>query len=390
MSKASHNHLRAIYKRSDKPKTILQLLHWVIFEPLLLTRFSQRLEHHEVILLLFRLTPVIIVFSGISFLIGVGLLYLSTFVTTALLPWFEESIREGLATEGQSVFDHYLFLVENSIGLWLGILATGLAIAMHRALLLKQQTHLITLLSGIVTFALLSGIITGFSAVFTQGWQGWLLIFLLASLAIGSQFFPKLFLLGFRFYLYPIYLLQGSFYASLTHNPYLRDGYLWLPIWGLQKRLLRQAFKQPDTGLQFAEFLFNYRPAQSAFAAHMVHASTAGQWRQAGLETELDLLQPPILDNGKMLVPSVTWLSVFRQLQEIRGKLQRPNDAYRLRTIRRTRGLLRKLATLARTEWDTWYQHYAPVLAHWERRLRTLEQGLDEDNTAIASNVSKT
>ncbi len=76
----------------------------------------------------------------------------------------------------------------------------------------------------------------------------------------------------------------------MTNNPYIGDSVIWLPIWGINRKLTTQAQQDPETDLAFVNFLQQYHPLQKQLAMHIAHAATAGNWQHHPLQMEYLLL----------------------------------------------------------------------------------------------------
>ncbi|MEN8220931.1 MAG: hypothetical protein ABFS56_32175 [Pseudomonadota bacterium] len=70
------------------------------------------------------------------------------------------------------------------------------------------------------------------------------------ALTLRSPFF---YLTYFRLWFYPWHFLKSLVSISLTNNPYISDGAIWLPIWGMTRKLTTQAQDDPETGFNFSQ-----------------------------------------------------------------------------------------------------------------------------------------
>jgi len=312
------------FKKPDKPKSALESLKWVIFEPVLLKNFSETLNKKQTILLFLRAYLWIILFSLILYIIGAFTVVILDFPTL-----FPNEYKADFIAQWQNYTDFpsklYFFIsYKNFVGL--RFLAAGLAITLAVSLvyaLITLEGSLRIGSSMSVLFALLFGSITGLES------SGSDLIF---SLAIGLSFglifgsvislpfglgFGLAYSLGFglayglsngltsglslyfayfRFIFYPFHFIKNFLKVDFEHNPYLNDGIIWLPIVGVKSKLTQLAQKEPDTALKFVNFLLEYRPLQRSLAMHITHSATAGRWSQNSLNAD-KLLLPAIAED---------------------------------------------------------------------------------------------
>ena len=252
------------FQMPTEPKNGLDLLRWVIFEPVLFERFK-KMPHYPKNKIFWSLMSVI----SIAFYIVWSTENLNT---VYLLP-LVFGIAVGFA----------FWLID---GLIFGFVV-GFGI-------------------GLI-FALGSGMFFGIIFGFTFGLCG------------GLGFILAFYLTYFRLPFYPFHFIYGLFAHNFEQNPHLKDGSIWLPLFLLNKQLLRLAYAQPEMAIEFAEFLLEYRPLQRKLACQLIHAATAGIWQRAGLEMNADNLRIPIIPEDQAFVkfrPSERWNLALDQLRQ--------------------------------------------------------------------------
>ncbi len=164
----------------------------------------------------------------------------------------------------------------------------------------------------------------------------------------------------------------------MTNNPYIGDGAIWLPIWGMTNQLTASAQQDPKTGLQFVNFLLKYRPLQRQLAMHIAHAATAGTWQHQPLQSQ-HLLPPRRIQETPRLTPSETWLNQIDQLQEQLSAYENEHQiSLKKRQFEHFFEQLQAFEDLTLNESSRWNHYYRPALEQWrttaEQRLAQLAE----------------
>ncbi len=154
--------------------------------------------------------------------------------------------------------------------------------------------------------------------------------------------------------------------VSLTNNPYIGDGAIWLPIWGMTRKLTAKAQQNPETGLALVNFLQEYRPLQTQLAMHIAHAATAGNWQHHPLEKQY-LLPPPLIQETPRLTPSESWLN---QIDKLKGQFVAYTEEHQI-TLKKEQfetfcTQLDKFRALTTYEPYRWHHYYLPALEQWQ------------------------
>ena len=151
---------------------------------------------------------------------------------------------------------------------------------------------------------------------------------LAGGLALGFGFAINWYVFYFRISFYPYHFIKSFFIARLDSNVYLKDAVIWLPIWGLKKKLFQDAYQRPEIAKQFVGFLLEYRPLQRELAMDILHAATAGEWKANVLNA--DYLNSPKIaeEQKKKYQPSNEWLDILEQTKENFQSSETQNQAW--------------------------------------------------------------
>ncbi len=179
--------------------------------------------------------------------------------------------------------------------------------------------------------------------------------------------------------MYPFHLIKSFFTCTLTKNPYISDGIIWLPIWGATRRLTDAAQQDPNTGFQFLWFLQEYRPLQTTLAMYIAHAATAGCWQQDPLNDEM-LTPSPLIEEAKKLHPSQSWLQAlenlknqliaYGQISEITQRQQQFADFVQQ---------LKHFQQLTLDKPYRWHRYYLPAINHWLQEAEKKQEKLAKE-----------
>jgi len=228
------------------------------------------------------------------------------------------------------------------------------------------------------------GLLSITSGTFVRG----LAVGLAGGLAIGIGFFSG-WVVGFL--RLPVYLPQAAvalIRLDLRHNPYLWDVGVRLPIWGARRRLADGAFGDPETGMELAGFLLEYRPLQRGLAAAILHAVHAGRWRLRPLEPDL-LTPPPVPEDQPDHTPSAGWLRELAGLrQDLAAARSQTQISFKRAAYARFSERLDAFRVATPRESSHWSRWYPEALDVWRseaaKSLRALEdQAASQEPIAV-------
>jgi len=316
--------MQSIFIRPTTPHNILQLWHWLIFEPVLLKGFLSTLNNLEILKWFLKgfasLLVIYLLLIMLRFFLVFGVVEMD--LPTIIPALFHPSVVEFWRT-GSDGHAKVLFLFFNDLGYGLAVSLIGSIIAFRSALHLPEGvmagflfglvSSLIIALISCLTFGILGGVIYAFAyglmvgaalgsvagvasilstpleqlsglfmgfmlsvigclAVAKLGIMGGELQGLTDALGFGVGILLGWYALYFGLIFYPFHWISSCFYSRLDCNPYLYDARIWLPISGLKKRLTQQARLEPELAGLFIDFLLNYRPLQHSLAKALSHA----------------------------------------------------------------------------------------------------------------------
>jgi hypothetical protein len=212
------------------------------------------------------------------------------------------------------------------------------------------------------------------------------------GLAGGLAFIIAFYLTWFRVIFYPVHLLPILLEISLKNNPYRGDAVIWLPLPSLRRRLAAAVQANPVEGEAFIVFLLRYRPLQRGLAQHLLHAHAAEAWRQAPLET--DALAPPhlvepwekpptwlnVLETPDKLHPSPTWReAVTGAHAQLAAARSQSSIALKLQEYSRFVESLGDLKRKTLLESPRWNHYYLPTLDTWLAAAEAERAGLQRE-----------
>jgi len=405
------------FHKPTTPKNSLQLLQWLIFEPVLLERYEKTLSKSQTTIMTLNavivnffivIIPLTLVFYAISVVIiaafDLPLLFPPNELTgidanAVFIPQWQTYSTVWEKVYFFISFENYKSLIFLVVGLAVGFafglvrglvgsLAGGLTAGLTGGLAISLAFGLaIALTAGLaisVAFGLAGGLAAG-SAVslafsFAFGLVGLafglavvLVLVLTGGLAVGLEFglayglvFPIFFFLSyFQLWFYPWHFLKSLLRVSLIDNPYINDGMIWLPIWGMTRQLTTEAQHDPKTGLAFVNFLQAYRPRQKQLAMHIAHAATAGNWQHHPLQKQY-LLPPPLIQETPHLTPSEPW---FNQIDKLKNQFIAYEDEHQI-SLKKEQfetfyEQLQTFKDLTLNESYRWHHYYLPALEQW-------------------------
>ena len=182
------------------------------------------------------------------------------------------------------------------------------------------------------------------------------------------------FRLPFWLFYQVLYLVSfGRWYRA-----YVWDQVIWLPIWGLDRGLVRTAYESSDalSRTQFDNLMLEHRPLQRSLIQRRKHAALAGEWRRSPLDPQV-LGAPLLIEGEDRLHPSNAWL---RQLEATRGALMaacaHSNITLQIEAFEEFAEQLEQLREKTQRESPAWTEYYLKALAAWiehaQARLRQL------------------
>jgi hypothetical protein len=203
------------------------------------------------------------------------------------------------------------------------------------------------------------------------------------AISFSISYIACFYIIFFGLYSYPWYVVSTLFRSRLTANPYLNDGVIRLPIWGLTARLTQQARHDPGTGLQFMEFLLEYRPLQRSLAMHIAHAATSGQWQQHLFQSQY-FTAPPSIQKVPRLTPSATWLNSLENTAENlknweQAFANQENISLQKQIFESFVEQLQTFRNVTLLESARWNHYYLPALNDWLKHAQQRLAQLTED-----------
>lgn len=410
------------------PQYSLELLRWMIFEPILLKQYVKDLTRKESLLLFLSCYGWILLFSIILYIFSIFTIILIDIPNRFPTLYGVDFITQWQANA--SFFSKvYLKLIHDNIfdlvfrltaGFIFGLvfhLLFGLAGSLSSSFAIGTAFGLAFGFSGGLDFGLSFGLVVGLAGGLAVGFSGGLatsltedslifgLIFgLLFSLIFGATFtvvFHFLFgltvslavVLGFylayfRLLFYPYHLIKSFFQLSFFSNPYLTDGVIWCPLWRTHSRLTELAQQQPAPAFEFANFLLTYRPLQKTLAIHILHAATAGQWRQHPLELD-KLSEFPA--TGKLLQPSAVWRKKLQTLKrQLYISLNQNHAGLKQEAFEKLIELLENFKAQTLRESSQWHGYYLAAIEVWQTaahdKLKEI-QGIVKLHEPITHNI---
>lgn len=404
------------------PANSLELIKWLIFEPVLLKKYSASLNKKQAVKEFLKAYAWITLFS-------VCLWVLVNLVVTILdMPWLlpdfitgNESSKNSLTTQ-TTWFSSFIvysintapwlikglafwLIIGSAIGFVWGLavglagglagglvsgLAVGFIIVIFDKLALKNVVEIASGFPVGLSYGLAIGLVFGLNVRLTVGLARrlagglvvglifWIIFILSVKLIKESPvggFIIGYLLTYFRiipFYIF--YLVKSRFSNDLLHNPYRRDGFIWLPIWGLDQNLLEQAGQKPGAALDLVNFLIDYRPLQKNLAMKLTHAATAGMWQQHEFSADILKTIPLISKDKPKYQPSPEWLQSLAAVRAelVAAELQ-SSIGYKLEYYRQYLSRVKEFADITRRkESSRWNRSYFTVIEKW------LSQAQDE------------
>lgn len=424
------------FQLPDHPKSALQLLIWLLKEPVLFKNFGDRLKRKQILVWLLRSYGWVCLFTGVLYLLGMCLFaywelpthFPGIFTDSLLGQWkHSHSLLEKLVLLVEFNFSGLAFglAVGLAIGLTLGLavgLAIGLAFGLDFGLAVGLAVGLaFDLVVGLVVgldFGLVGGLALGlaFGLAFGLGvgldfgldfgsdfdLAVGLAVSLAVSLAFGLVvglvvglvgdwvegvgagigfsvgFIPVFYFFYFRLFYYPFHLFSNLLRIDLQHNPHLYNGAIWFPLWGIDRRLCLQSEEDPQTGQQFSEFLLQYRPLQRQLALQIFHHSLAGFWSASPLVLT-EFYVPNIPESETKFCPSAQWHRQHQAVYDTLNTAQKHNHiGLKREAFEEFVNALEKFRQMTLQESDAWKAPYLRAIDRWQEIAAEQRQQLEE------------
>lgn len=369
----------AVFTKPTIPKNSRQLLWWVIFEPLLLEKYSNTLSRKQALWVLVKAYPLVVACCCLLYLLGSAIVV--GLDLSDLFPGQFKTELMGEFSDQHSFLDKYLIFIKKTVlkfisGLALGLtwglawglavgLATGLAAGLSWGLAVGLAWGLAGGLAASLAWGFALGLFLdlhwglgfGLAGGLTWGLTGDLTKGLFLGLAVSLGFYIAYFrLLSYSFY----YFLKMDFY----HTPYLHDGSIRLPIWRAKARLCDLALDDPETAIKFVTFLRTYRPFQSNLADAIFHAAYAGRLRLSPLDPT-PLAKVLVIAN-RLLKPSADW---YQQLEAVKSALvayrQHHNIHLKQQSCQQLINKLNAFKQQSLVENRSWRGYYLTAIEKW-------------------------
>ncbi|WP_133512143.1 AAA family ATPase [Candidatus Thiosymbion oneisti] len=374
------------FQLPPEPRTGRALIRWTLFELPRLLDWSEGLTRGRILVLYLRAVPWILLLATGFYILSLMVLIIWELpldfpaqFQPAVVQIFMDSPGFGERLIGLLSVTGWKFAAMLALGLALGLagslagnLALGLALGLAGGLAGDLAGDLVGDLALGLAVGLamgLAGLALGLAVDLAVGLAVGLALGLalgLASLVGGLAEGPALGIGCFSGWAIgmlrlPFYIPQavvGLIRLDLYHNPYRWDAGVRLPIWGARRRLTEQAFGDPETGRQFAEFLLEYRPLQRRLAAAILHAAHAGRWRLGPLEPER-LTPPSVPADQPAYAPGAGWQRALAGLRQdliaARGQNQISFKRAAYDDFSRKLNAFRDLTLLESSRWNRWY-----------------------------------
>ncbi|UCH93488.1 MAG: ATP-binding protein [Candidatus Aminicenantes bacterium] len=376
-----------------KPRNSLELFKWLIFEPIILRKYSTSLNRPQTIREFLKSYVWIIIISTIIFLLLN--LIIAVFDLPSKFPeQFDKKFLEGWQPQAH-LFSKFIFIsLKKAFGLAVG-LAGGLAVGLAFGLAFGLTFGLAYGLTFGLVFGLAGGLAFGLAGGLTVGLAGGLAFGLAGGIAGGLAFGLAVGLAGglagelagllgaglamgggviigwniFYFRIlpfYPVHFIKSMFCNKLSNNPYRDDGVIWLPIWGLNSKLVQQAKKEPEKAFEFINFLLEYRPLQKTLAMNLTHAATVGTWLENEFNADALKTKPIIAKDKPKFQPSEEWIQNLAAVrEELVTSEQQSNIGYKLEYFERYLTQLKEFDQINLRESSRWNHYYFDAFKKW-------------------------
>lgn len=289
------------------------MLKWVIFEPILLRKYFEKLRKEEAIYKIALIVFICVFILSVHTWIIAGLIVCWYDLPIIYPETFNKEILEiwdvGINWENKALF--YLkytfydirgsldesFINSPFIYLIFSIF-TGCIVSLTVSILSGLNTSRLTF--GLI-YSIVVSLIVGLIATFNYNFNLGLIYSLNVSIGI---FFSFLFFY-YRLYAYPLQLFKGIlFEVNFQKNSYVENATIWFPLINVNQKLLRLAQKETNIAKKFIAFLLEYRPLQEGFAMHLTHATQAGEWKSFSKLQSDNIQLPQLIEKQEKYMPT--------------------------------------------------------------------------------------
>ena len=434
------------YYKPIKPKNSLELLRWVIFEPLRIKKFEETLSKKEQILYFLKTYLVFcLIFTLFWFLANAVIAYFN--LPDLIIDQYRESFQESWNLLDDNTTQLF-YLLDNhfprltfglAIGLAIGLtivlvsgLAEGLAIGLTGGLIFGLAYGLAYGLYGGLAYDMVFGLVFGFAGGLVFGSYYGLdrglafgmtfglfvgivvgMIYGLAfgfvegmtsGLAVGLTFVFTWCVFYYRIYSFPYYYYKSLFPIDFTSNIYIHDISIWLPNFTTQKKLISRSRQNPEEAKKFNEFLLENRFLQRKLSAKLAHSTAAAFLEKYPFHQEKIIVPViPETESGSLLgikvtpfrkeefQPSDDWLNAFisikKQLIAYQHETNLNSQLDKLEELEEAVQNFKKQNQLAPSRWNHYYFNAIPV---WEEEVQRRLEELREKAIPIVRNPYRT
>ncbi len=385
--------------RPKQLKSSLQLLEWLIFDVKLLEGYEKKLNRKQTVWLVLKtyclwIVPLAIFLWLLGSIvvvcwkshIGIDIKYFffeewRSFVENTWYTLLVVGLTFGLVvglvvglvaglTFGLVVGLTFSLTICLSLNLFAGFsiylpmdLSIGLALGLSVGLALGLSVGLILVLS----FGLVGGLTVGLGVGLAVGLILSLVVGLTGGVIGGIICSLSWLIMYFRLPFYLSYEIQILWSSRLDNNLYLKDAGICLPIWWLEKKMIKQVQDNPLLAQELIYFLLQYRPLQRSLTLELWHCATSSQWQHYPLQVKV-LTIPNIRKKDKQFQPSVAWQ---KQLEVVDNALntyqEQSNLQLKQQYFQQFQEALQKWKEINLLENPTWNKHYFPFFEQWEK-----------------------
>lgn len=382
---------------STTPKNSWELFKWIFTEPIKLKKFSDGLQKKETLIWLFKTYFWIVVLSIVLFLV-VNVLIVFFDIPTHYPTYFKGTIVESWVNLNS--FDiKVLFLIKINlykfavgltiilgIGFVLGIvdsLTVSLVVGFIVGLAVGLTGGLQDVFTVVLTVGITISFVSGFKfALRFGGLMGALTMTLIIGLAFSLlssfAFSSSGLLVGlmYDFVLFGchsyLYHFLYSFFTPITleKNPYLKDSYIFFPIYHLEKKIANDGFNRPILAHDFIKFLFEFRPYQRKMAFYLSNVFNASKLYHHKLSH--DVINIP--EDYEKNQPKEDFTKTLLELKHELGNYQTENNIQsKMNILQKVIKILKNLEKQMIIEQRGWSEYY----------LRAIRANLDEADAKL-------
>jgi uncharacterized protein len=417
------------FQLPDTPKNSFMLLKWLIFEPIQFEEFQETLSKKERILWILKVYTLIILltlacyffFEAIIVYFDLPLLFPEEFKPELVQNWSKNFLTDYLLIIRLSYID-LAFSFAGGLGVGLAVSLTqgfkgcltfsytrgfpvSLAFSLLGGLTYGLAYGLAVSLAFGLGFGLAVGLIVGLgfglAVGLIVGLPLSLMVVLIEDFAVGLLVisFPLSFYFSyFRLIFYPFHVIYTFFSSgNFQKNSYKKDGRIYLPIPGAKKKLLKNAWNDPNLAFKFIQFLLENRPLQIKLAYELSHTATAATWFHNPLNTD-KLIFPRIEASNKTeekkaekFLPSTNWTSLIEKIKkELITSEKQNNLGLKKEIYKKFCNHLDHLKYITLMQHNRWKHDYLKAIRLWidesKKKLKALDYDLQRYEP-IAKNI---